>query len=503
MFAIEAFRDQLASDQGDTAELIETHISWVILCGEHAWKLKKGLDLGFLDFTSLESRRLACEEEIRLNRRLDEDLYLGVIPIYGPAETPCLNGSGDPIEFAVHMRRFPTGAELPNFVDALAVDQITELADRLISFHREAAIAGAEDPYGEADWVCQPIEANFAAVRSLPHDNAAFDVLDEVERWSRAEHARLRDVFSRRKAAGAVRECHGDLHLGNMFLDHDRIRVFDCIEFNPKYRWIDVLSEIAFLCMDLEERGRRDLAWILLNHYLETTGDYDGMAVFRYYRTYRAMVRCKISGLQWAQQGAAPDAPSLQEHLDYLRLARRYTETTPPFLAITCGLSGSGKSTLTRNLMTELDFIRVRTDVERKRIHGLDPLDRSGKDRDLYSADASDRTYAHVAGLAETLIHCGWSVIVDGAFLTAGRREQLGAVAGESTPFRILFVDSPAEEIRERLRSRLEDGSDVSDADLDVLASQQAVLEPPDDPATVISVHPDIAISEVADALTK
>jgi predicted kinase len=286
-----------------------------------------------------------------------------------------------------------------------------------------------------------------------------------------------------------------------MFLDDGRIRVFDCIEFNPKYRWIDVLSEIAFLCMDLEERGRRDLAWILLNHYLEVTGDYEGMAVFRYYRTYRAMVRCKISGLQWAQHGSAPDDPTLREHLDYLNLARRYTETDPPHLAITCGISGSGKSTVTRDLMKHLDFIRVRTDVERKRIHGIHRLDRSGKNQDLYSSAASDRTYAQVAHLARLLLDSGWTVIVDGAFLTANRRDALRAATGGQHPFHILHFDVSEADIRNRVRLRLADNTDVSDADLAVIDAQLAIFEAPRDSSEVILIQPGTAIDAIADAL--
>ena len=283
---------------------IETHISHVLLTGAFAYKLKKPLNLGFLDFSTLDKRRHACEEEIRLNRRLAPDIYLGVVPITGTPGHPRINGAGEAFEYAVKMRQFPPDATLDR-VDAqgqLSARHIEAIAVTIARFHQaDCARAGAESGWGAPQQVCQPMVQNFLHIRPMLTDPADLQTLDSLQRWCEAEHARLSPILATRKRDGFIRECHGDLHLGNLAWVDDQLLVFDCLEFNPDLRWIDIQSEVAFCYMDLMQRGHTGFAWLFLNRWLETTGDYAGLALLRYYAVYRALVRVKVAVLRAGQ----------------------------------------------------------------------------------------------------------------------------------------------------------------------------------------------------------
>ena len=271
-------------DSVSRIEMLETHISWVFLAGEFAYKVKKPVDLGFVDFTTLERRRLFCEEELRLNRRLAPQLYLDVLPITGSTESPLIGGSGEAIEYCVQMLRFDQKDLLSRLVTTkeLQPRHIDALARRVAEFHAEIPTAKAGAWFGTPEAVAAPIRANFSHLDGT--ENAA--VKDQVERlraWCERELSDRENDLLARKHNGFIRECHGDMHLGNMVLLWGTVTIFDCIEFNADLRWIDVASEIAFCTMDLEDRGRVDLARRFLNAYLEWSGDYAGMTVFRLY----------------------------------------------------------------------------------------------------------------------------------------------------------------------------------------------------------------------------
>ncbi len=459
-------------------ELIETHISWVILTGSYAYKVKKGVDFGFLDYSSLEKRHIQCEQELKLNRRTAASLYLAVVPIGGSPESPQLNQE-PAIEYAVKMRQFPQQALLSHYQERgeLGKEAILALADTVAEFHANTAIAGDDSPYGTADSAFYPVNENFEQIRARIDEPGALSRLAQLERQSRAFFTVHSERFERRKRQGMIRDCHGDLHLNNIVLLEGRPLLFDCIEFNDNLRIIDVISEVAFLVMDLDEHGRSDLANLLLNRYLEDGGDYEGLALMPFYLGYRAMVRAKVAALRLDQPGlqSAEREAVLQDFTAYLQLAESYTRPAQPRLLITHGLSGSGKTTLTQSLLQQPGVVRIRSDVERKRLFGLASLESSGfaAGQDIYTPEASRRTYDRLLQLADSSLAGGYSVIVDATFLRREERDRFRQLARRChLPFTILHFTAHAVTLQRRVQARTAEGGDASEADSGVLQRQ-------------------------------
>ena len=511
-----------------SVRLVETHISWVLLAGRYAYKIKKALDLGFLNFTTLEARKFYCAEEIRLNRRLAPKVYLDVIAIGGAPDAPEF-GAQPAIEYAVRMRRFATSKELDHLLarGELMPRHMDKLAAMLADFHGGLPRAQADSAFGAPETIRASAMQNFETLLSLP--TAHRDAVTELSLSTEHAYAACEKYFAQRHAQGCVRECHGDLHLGNIVLIGDRPVPFDGIEFNPALRWIDVMDEVAFLAMDLLHGQRPDLAFRFLNAYLEATGDYGGVSVLRFYLAYRAAVRAKISAIRAFQ--AAPLSSSLDETVshstklpktaakslvipqagrakrggrsrdnaslrelhtlvqaqemavcrDYLKLADECLARGRHALILTHGLPGSGKSTFAQAALERLRAIRIRSDVERKRLFGMNPLDnsRSGSGEGIYSTDATRRTYARLHELARGLLDAGFAVIVDAAFLGQGEREQFHALAQRmSVPFAMVSMQASTDTLGARITRRHAAGGDASEADLGVLHMLQAVRQP-------------------------
>lgn len=468
-----------------TVELIETHISWVLLAGDFAYKIKKPVNFGFLDFSTLEKRRFYCEEELRLNRRLAPDIYLEVLPLTGSADNPRPGGEGEAFDYALKMRRFPQNTRLDHLLEtgALTPGHIDQLAQNLAAFHQGLPPTDAATPYGTPERVMHPMEENFEQMRSPLMEASDLAALDRLHTRTRHEFERLRPLLAERKQNGFIRECHGDLHLGNIVLLEGEPVPFDCIEFNDNLRWIDVVSDLAFAVMDLNDRGRPDYARRLLNGWLEYSGDYQGLRLLRFYQVYRAMVRAKVAALRAAQAG--PDSAALdkmrQEYRGYIALAGRLARSAAPALFITHGFSGSGKTTLTQPLVERLGAIRLRSDVERKRLFGLQSLEKSasGLGGGIYTSDATTRTYRHLAELAEQTVEAGYPVLVDATFLRQQQRDEFRTLAEHlNILFSILDFQAPEETLKVRIRQRAEAGKDASEADLAVLEKQMTSAEP-------------------------
>jgi len=296
------------------------------------------------------------------------------------------------------------------------VAHIDHLAQEVSAFHARIAVADPTSRFGTPEVVYQPVQENFQHLFDAIDDPVRQAHARELEAWCQRTFAARRPDFVARKRDGFVRECHGDMHLGNMVLLDDVVVILDCIEFNDALRWIDVASEVAFLTMDLEDRGRPDLAHRFVNGYLEATGDYGLLGPLSFYLTYRALVRAKVAGIRFGQRDLSPEeAQHVQEAFgSYLDLAERYTRPSRPRLWITHGLSGSGKTSSTQPLVEATGAIRLRSDVERKRLFGLAPLERStGRgELNLYAPDATQRTYAHLAQQAARVVEAGFTAVV-------------------------------------------------------------------------------------------
>jgi aminoglycoside phosphotransferase family enzyme/predicted kinase len=474
---------------GDVAhvDVIETHISYILLTGRYAYKIKKSVNLEFLDFTTLAARRLDCEDELRLNRPLAPSIYLGVVAITGTVGEPAIDGDGPVLEYAVKMRQFPQEVLLSHLISAgtLTLADIDALAAAVASFHGRADVAGPDTAFGTAAHVLETARQNFSQIR--PRLDAGIDrtELEAIAEWTEREHASRIADFDKRRRDGFVRECHGDLHLDNIVRLDGQITPFDRLEFNPSMRWIDVMSDVAFLVMDLQYRGRTDMAFRVLNAYLEKTADYGGLSVLRFYLAYRAMVRAKVASFRAGQIGSsgggqASDA-CMTEYREYVKLAARYSCRPRPALVLMHGLSGCGKTTLSQALVESVGAIRVRTDVERKRLHGLGPEadSHSSIDAGLYAPDGTQQTYLRVRELAHRVLAAGYIAVVDGAFLQRWQRDLFCDLANElGIPFVIIDLTVDAATLRERITKRLAGGHDASEAGLAVLDRQIATEQP-------------------------
>jgi aminoglycoside phosphotransferase family enzyme/gluconate kinase len=468
-----ALRDARCYGRGVTrVRLVETHVSWVFLTGRYAYKVKKPVKLPFVDFSTLALRRRFCREELRVNRRLASALYLAVVPIGGSPSAPRV-GRTPAFEYAVKMREFPAAARLDRLLAAgrLPRAALAEFGARLARFH------GGLPPLRRS----ATGEVGATALNNIDElatylDRDSRERLATLRSWTEKRARSLQPVFAQRAAAGAHRECHGDLHLQNLLWRDGAIMAFDALEFDRKLRDIDVISETAFLAMDLRAHGRADLSYQFVNRYLEVSGDYDGVEVLPFYLVHRALVRAKVAAIKRAQ-GATDE----RDHEQYLATASELAARTRPLLLITHGLSGSGKTFVTDELVSRLPALRVRSDLERKRLHGLEAAARtgSGLGAGLYAGAATRNTYDALARVADRLLRNGQNAIVDATFLRRSERLDFRQIAAANAArFAILDCTASETELRRRVASRARAGRDASEADRDVLEYQLRTQDP-------------------------
>lgn len=463
--------------------VLETHISEVLLTGGHAYKIKKPVDFGFLDFRRLEDRRRFCEDEVRLNRRLSGDLYEGVVAITAAPDGPQLDGDGKVLEYAVKMREFPQDCLLDAVAarGALTAAALDDLARTLAEFHQRTPAAPPGHAQRAPEALMAPMRQNFRIIRPLLMDDEDRRRLDRLEARLAADAGRLRPHLLQRIADDRIRECHGDLHLGNIALLDGVATPFDCIEFNDAFRIIDVASDIAFLVMDLESRGLPDLARRFLNGWLEHSGDYGALAVIDFYKTYRALVRAKVQLLRLGQQpDAAGCAAAWAEYRRYAALAERFGDPRPVYLAIMRGVSAVGKSAVALRLVEAHGAVRLRSDVERKRLLGQQPEAAQGQlAAGIYSTEATARTYRHLLALASTVVQAGYAAVLDATFLQRDWRQAARRQAEMTgVPFVIVDCTAPDAVLLARLAARQAAGGDPSDATEAVIHRQSAAQEP-------------------------
>jgi aminoglycoside phosphotransferase family enzyme/predicted kinase len=464
-------------------KILETHISWVILTGEFAYKIKKPVDLGFVDFTSLERRKYFCEEELRLNQRMTPDLYLDVVPIAETAAGPRI-GQEPAVEYAVRMRQFPHEARLDHQLELgrLYMEDMRALAEMVAGFHESLPPKRVINSAEEVTRIRRFALDNFTQIKTAFDGSTAPPDLSQIEAWTQQQLETLTPLMENRALDGFIREGHGDLHLANIARPENRLILFDCLEFNPELRWIDPINDIAFLVMDLITNGREDLAFTFLNAYLEQTGDYGGIAVLRFYLVYRCLVRAKVAAIQPGDSSDCGASRSADNSRRYLQIAKiLVNHSTPPRLFITHGFSGVGKTWLGDRLIGKIPAIRIRSDVERKRLFNLAPGERSdsGVESGLYTASATDRTYQHLAGLCDIGLRARFNMIADATFLQRRHRVLFLDLADRLQVMPVILDCSAAvETLRNRIRTRATDPQHVSEADLGVLEHQLAHHDP-------------------------
>lgn len=462
-------------------ELLETHISWVVLTGDFAYKIKKPVNLGFVDFSTLDKRKHFCERELQLNRRLAASLYLSVEPIVQTnGQTVALGQNGTPVEYAVKMQQFDNSYRLDQYLlhHSISMADFTRLAETLYKFHEGANRHPPDPSLLNVENIANAIRENFSQIRQAIASEL-YAPVQGIQNWSENQLKELHPKLQQRQDDGFIRDCHGDLHLANMVWLNNKVVVFDCIEFNDHFRWIDVLSDLAFLIMDLEEKQHGDMANHVLNAYCMFSGDYEGLQLLLFYKVYRAMVRAKVAALTASQQqdNTSKQKQLLEDFQTYINQARDYTQAPPAKLLITYGLSGSGKSTVAALLAARLPAIHIRSDVERKRLAGIDVYDssESAADAGVYTAEMTDKTYHRLLHISRTLIKNAYSVIVDATFLEPAYRTLFRELAADmNIGFFILGIRADEDILFSRIRARSHQNDAISEADEKILRKQLA-----------------------------
>ena len=467
--------------------LVETHVSLIFISDSLVYKVKKPVDYGFVNFTTLDRRRFYCEEEVRLNSRLCPELYLGVVELRETPEGGSFAGGGKVIDYAVKMKRLPEERMLSHLLATGQVEpeHLAQVARIVADFHARAARGPQIDACGGAAGVRANWEENFRQAAPFQEETLPGADLALLRDWVERFLAERGALFQARVDGGFVRECDGDLHSGNICLT-DPICIFDCIEFNERFRYIDTASDIAFLLMDLEYAGRPELCAPFLESYREASGDAGFTPLLDFYRSYRAFVRGKVTSLRFGEPGLAREELDLLKGSArrYFRLARGYAlrSRLAPSLIVTCGLIGSGKSALARQLSFELGLPLERSDLVRKRLAGLPPTARAGTgyDEGIYSAAGNEATYSALLQSAEQTLLSGGSIVLDATFRRKKERDQFRLLARKlGVPFFLIQTDCPEKLIRERLEQRLLDPDEVSDGNWEFFARHREQFEPP------------------------
>ena len=463
--------------------LRETHISWVILAGNYAYKIKKPIQTEFLDYGSLEKRHHSCCEELRLGSRYAAGMYLDIVPITFEDGQVRMDGDAQPIEFAVRMRRFDDEALLSDKLakNDISADEMVQLAATIATIHGNSLrLEPSREDFAQSTF--EQAKQNFDFLFSEPLLSQD-PVIQKLESWTATYFENHRQHFENRTKNGSIRECHGDLHCGNIVYWKGHWVPFDGIEFNSDYSWIDVMNDIAFLVMDLQEYGHPELSAVFLNAYLEHTGDYQSLSVLKWYLVYRALVRAKVAVMR-ARQLNEVQRLSLQQIAParaYIRLAEQMSQSSPRKLWITHGVSGSGKTTGSLQIVEREGAIRIRSDVERKRLFKTSRSNREehAHGEGMYSPTASEATYKRLYDLAKSILQSGFNVIVDATFLKQADRQRFHFLAeSEGAEFRIQDFQAEEETLKQRITKRRSQNSDASDATLEILKSQLATQEP-------------------------
>lgn len=490
--------------------LMQTHISWLFLTDRYVYKFKKPVNFGFLDFTTPEKRRFYCSEELRLNRRLSPDIYLGIAELRLAEDgTLSIDGKGKAIEYAVKMVRLPEQRMMARLLgeNAVSVADISAIARLVAAFHGAAARGPAIDFYGSVAMIRANWDENLSQTIPYVGKTLSSRTLELIGSWARKRLQDDAELLSNRVAAGFIRECDGDLHSENICLD-GKVHIFDCIEFNEKFRCSDTAADVAFLAMDLENHGKRELADRFVEEYIAASGDNGIRKVLPLYLTNRAFIRGKVESFRLDDPGIPEKEKeaATARASRFFRLARGYTlrEKLPLSLIMTCAPTGSGKSSLAAELAFQLGLDHLSTDVERKLLAGVAPEEHH---RNIYTPEWHRKTYQRLEKLAGERLEKSASVLVDGSFIRRGDRDVLAALARTAgCRLIILRLNCPPETVRVRIESRSRDHTSVSDGTWKVYEQQSALLEEPESGEGMViqldaTLSPELMVEQVLDQL--
>ncbi len=485
----------------DAVELRQTHISYLLFAGDFVYKVKKPLDLGFLDFSTLDKRHHFCVEELRLNRRLCQRTYLDVVNIVAADGTYRADAEGDVVDYAVKMRRLPDGGMMTPMLERGGVDaaQMRDLGRRIAAFHGESERGPEIDALSGLETVATNWRENFEQTESNIGRTVTRAQFDETKRYVDATLEREAALFEQRVRDGKARDCHGDLRADAVCFEPDGVCIFDCIEFNERFRFSDVAADIAFLAMDMEARGRQELSDELMATYLGATLDSTLPLLMPFYKCYRAYVRGKVDGFQLDQPeiGDEQKAAVTEGAKRSFELAHAYArQITPPTLIITVGVTGSGKSYLANGLAARVGAAVFSSDIVRKRLLDIEPTERHVEEIDsgVYSAASTEQTYGALLDEARPWLERGQAVVLDASYLLASHREAARRVANDAD-VRFVVLDCQADEalVKQRLEERAAKAGVVSDGRWEIYQVQQQRREPLDDVPAAARVEIDAA----------
>jgi aminoglycoside phosphotransferase family enzyme/predicted kinase len=463
-------------------ELVQTQMSFVFLTDDYAYKVKKPVNLGYLDYTTHEKRQFYCQKEVELNRRLCPKVYLGVVPITRYRGAILVAGKGEVIEHAVKMRRLPQEAMMDVLLakNHVSPEMITSVAKKLVAFHHKAETNASISAFGNIKAITQNTEENFSQTNKYIGNTISPAKYQHIKDYTNSFIEKNTPLFDKRIAQGRIRDCHGDLHTAHICFA-DGICIYDCIEFNDRFRYCDVASEVAFLAMDLDHYGRADLSRSLVNAYIAESRDRELLTLLGFYKCYRAYVRGKVESFKLDDPYIAPAEKShtLEIASSYFDLAHAYTRSRP-ILFITTGLVGTGKTALAQALAKRLGLMVISSDVTRKQLAGIPVTERRFEklDTGIYSPEFSRKTYDKMFSEAKAILSDGGSVILDASFVKARERLKAKGLASDiGADFIIIECTLDEESIKQRLAQRLEQGS-ISDGRWEIYKPQKRQFQP-------------------------
>jgi uncharacterized protein len=473
-------------------QLLQTHISFVVLTDEFAYKIKKSVDFGFLDFSTLEKRKHFCHEELRLNARLCPELYEEVIAFTETKNGNALeiNGDGDVVDYAVKMKQFPQGNIMANLLkkDKITTDYLDELIDSLVSFYEASPSTDEIAKYGSPSSVKQNIDENFEQTENKIDVTISKEQFQHIKQANELFFKEKKDVLNQRKKNGFIKSCHGDLHSGNIVLFNDSLCVFDCIEFNKRFRYIDIASDIGFFAMDLDIQNKPFLSSYLISEYIEKSKDASLLEVLNLYKSYRAYVRGKVLGFQLDDPHIEKQKKDrlLKQISTYFSLSSYYAslmniqvKQKQPLVFITSGLTGTGKSTIAGKIAVDYNALVINTDIVRKEVAGVDKFERhlDNPNTGMYSPERVHQTYEKVMDYAEKQLKQGQNVILDATFQKRKHQRMAKDLASKyDASFIPLYCTCPEQKAKEWLEERMKSKS-VSDGRWEIYQMQKKSFE--------------------------